>query len=183
VSPHFALPLQVLDVLLGFGDTDHNERLREGRTMHIRDEELAERLDEHTEGATLHAAVFARVPTGVGFLRMLTPLGNYFIARPAARQAAQKATERTELPLDAAVVLGISDDALHVWSADPMLNQVGDYLGHLPLARVAGMQATPGRTWQKLLITLEKGEEVELEARGAAHAVVAAYRGRIGQPN
>lgn len=80
------------------------------------------------------AATYARVPTSVGFTRILTPLGNYFIARPAARSAAHKITEATEVPLDAAVVLGLSADALHVWSADPMLDQVHDYLGHVPLS-------------------------------------------------
>ena len=78
-------------------------------------------------------AVDARVDTPVGFTRMLTPLGNYFIARPAARSAAKKVTAETDVPMDAAVVLGLSESALHVWSADPMLNQVHDHLGHVPL--------------------------------------------------
>jgi len=38
----------------------------------------------------LLSATFARVPTAVSFTRLLTPLGNYFIARPAARAAAGK---------------------------------------------------------------------------------------------
>jgi hypothetical protein len=143
--------------------------------MWVKDSELAERLAKQLDGATLHAAVFARVVTGAGPLRMLTPLGNYLIARPAARQSAQKITERTGLPLDAAVVLGISDDSLHVWSADPMLNQVHGYLGRLPRARVTAMQATPARRWQKLTVTLDGGETVDLQARGASHALVAAH--------
>jgi hypothetical protein len=101
---------------------------------------------------------------------MLTPLGNYLLARPAARSAAQKITERTGLPLDAVVVLGLSVDALHVWSADPMLNQVHGYLGRVPLSRITAMRATPGRRWQRLAITLDGGETVELQARGASHA-------------
>lgn len=64
-----------------------------------------------------------------GFTRMLTPLGNYLIARPAARAAAGKITEETGVPLDAAVVLGLSPDALQVWRADPMLDQVSAAAG------------------------------------------------------
>jgi hypothetical protein len=149
----------------------------------IKDSELAERLATQVDGARLHAAVFARVVTGVGPLRMLTPLGNYLIARPAARQAAQQTTDRTGLPLDAAVVLGISADALHVWSADPMLNQVHGYLGQLPASRITAMQATPGRRWQKLAITLDNGETLELQTRGAGHALVAAYQRNTEQPH
>jgi hypothetical protein len=122
------------------------------------------------------------VPTAVGFTRMLTPLGNYFIARPAARSAAHTITEQTGVPLDAAIVLGISADALHIWSADPMLDQVHDYLGHVPLQRITAMQAIPGRSWQKLSIDLDGGHDVQLESRGAGHALVAAYRETTGQP-
>jgi hypothetical protein len=106
---------------------------------------------------------------------MLTPLGNYFIARPAARAAAGKITEETDVPLDAAVVLGLSADALHVWSADPMLNQVNEYLGHVPLERITAIEATPGRSWQKLTITMQGGHQIELEGRGASHQVAAAF--------
>lgn len=148
--------------------------------MHIRDDELVTGLADQVEGAALTAATYARVPTSVGFTRMLSPLGNYFIARPAARSAAKAMTEQTDLPLDAAVVLGLSADALHVWSADPMLNQVHDYLGHVPLTRITAMEATPGRKWQKLSITLDGGHDVELEARGASHALVASYREQTG---
>jgi hypothetical protein len=52
---------------------------------------------------------------------MFTPLGNHLVARPAARSAARKITDATEIPLDAAMVLGITANALHVWKADPML--------------------------------------------------------------
>ncbi|MGI8751002.1 MAG: hypothetical protein ACR2MN_01550 [Acidimicrobiales bacterium] len=110
---------------------------------------------------------------------MLTPLGNYFIARPAARAAAGKVTEETGVPLDAAVVLGLSTAALHVWSADPMIDQVHDHLGIVPLERITAMDATPGRTWQELSITLEGDHVVKLEARGAIHELVAAFRDRV----
>jgi hypothetical protein len=106
---------------------------------------------------------------------MLTPLGNYFIARPAARAAAGKITEETDVPLDAAVVLGLSADALHVWSADPMLNQVHEYLGHVPLERITAIEAVPGRSWQKLTITVQGGHQIELEGRGASHQLAAAF--------
>lgn len=143
--------------------------------MHVKDAELIGGLTGHGEGQ-LVAAVYARVDTPVGFTRMLTPLGNYFIARPAARSAARKLTEETGVPLDAAVVLGLSSDALHIWGADPMLNQVHDYLGHVPVERITAMEAVPGRSWHKLSITLDAKDTIELEARGAGHALVAAYR-------
>ena len=112
--------------------------------MHLKDEELVTGLAGQEGGLDLLAATFARVTTAVSFTRMLTPLGNYFIARPAARAAAGKITKETDVPLDAAVVLGLSAGALHVWSADPMLNQVGEYLGHVPLERITAIEATPG---------------------------------------
>lgn len=143
--------------------------------VHLKDDELTTGLADQTEGAPLTAAAYARVPTAIGFTRMLSPLGNYFIARPAARSAAGKVTEETGIPLDAAVVLGLTADALHVWSADPMINQVHDHLGHVPLERISAMEAVPGRGWHQLTITLDSRHDVELEARGAIHALVAAF--------
>jgi hypothetical protein len=143
--------------------------------MHLKDDELVTGLSGQEGGLDLVSATFARVPTSVGFTRMLTPLGNYFIARPAARAAAGKITKETEVPLDAAVVLGLSADALHVWRADPALNQVHDYLGRVPLERVTAIEATPGRNWQKLTITLQDDHKVELEGRGASHQLAAAF--------
>jgi hypothetical protein len=143
--------------------------------MHLKDEELVTGLTGPEGSLDLLAATFARVPTAVGFTRMLTPLGNYFIARPAARAEGRKITEETDVPLDAAVALGLSATALHVWSADPMLNQVGEYLGHVPLDRITAIEATPGRTWQKLTITVQGGHQVELEGRGASHQLAAAF--------
>ncbi len=133
-------------------------------------------LADQVDGEMLQAAAYARVPTAVRFTHWLTPLGNYFIARPAARAAAAKKTEETGVPLDAAVVLGLSNVALHVWSADPMLDQVHDHLGHVPL--ITTMDSTPGRTWQDLSITVEGGHVIKLEARGAIHELVAAFRDR-----
>jgi hypothetical protein len=52
----------------------------------------------------------------VGWTRMLTPLGNYLIARPAARAKAQQVTEDTDVPMDAAMVPGVTAANLHVWS-------------------------------------------------------------------
>ena len=149
--------------------------------MHITDEELATSLSKQLDGEPLSQAVYARVDTPVGFTRMLTPLGTYFIARPAARSAAKKVTAETDVPLDAAVVLGLSDTALQVWSADPMLNQVHDHLGYVPLERITAMHVTPGRKWQKLTITLDGGQAIELEARGASHALAAAFEQRPRQ--
>jgi hypothetical protein len=84
-------------------------------------------------------------------------------------------TAETDVPLDAAVVLGLSDTALHVWNADPMPNQVHDHLGHVPLDRITAMEAIPGRKWRKLTITLDGGQSIEMEARGASHALAAAF--------
>jgi hypothetical protein len=147
--------------------------------MHLKDEELVTGLAGQEGGPDLLAATFARVTTAAGFTRMLTPLGNYFIARPAARAAAARITEKTDVPLDAAVVLGLSADALHVWSADPMLNQVNEYLGHVPLERITAIEATPGRNWQKLTINMQGGHQIELEGRGASHQLAAAF-GKLG---
>lgn len=72
---------------------------------------------------------------GVTFAHWLSPLGDYLVARPAARSATAKLTEQTGVPLDAAMVLGLSVRALHIWSADPMLNQVRAHLGHIPFDR------------------------------------------------
>jgi hypothetical protein len=147
--------------------------------VHLKDEELVTGLAGQEGGLDLLAATFARVTTAVSFTRMLTPLGNYFIARPAARAAAGKISKETDVPLDAAVALGLSADALHVWSADPMLNQVGEYLGHVPLEQITAIEATPGRSWQKLTIIMQGGHRIELEGRGASHQLAAAF-GQLG---
>src|ERR1700760_2424782 len=110
-----------------------------GTTMHLKDDELISGLSGRDGVPGLLAAVYARVTTAVSFTRMLTPLGNYFIARPAARAAARGITEETDVPLDAAVVLGLSADALHSWSADPMLDQVHEYLGQVPVDRITAI--------------------------------------------
>jgi hypothetical protein len=87
--------------------------------MHLKDDMLASALSSSL-GEELQAAAYARVTTALSLTRMLTPLGNYLIARPAARAAARKITEETEVPLDAAVVIGITKADLHMWRADPM---------------------------------------------------------------
>ena len=81
------------------------------------------------------------------------------------------------------MVLGLSADALHIWSADPMLDQVGEYLGLVPLERIMVMQATPSRSWQALTITLDGGQEINLEARDASHTLVAAYNQLTSAPS
>ena len=144
--------------------------------MHLKDDELASALSA-TAGEDLIAAAYARVDTALGFTRMLSPLGNYLIARPAARAAASKITRETSVPLDAAVVIGISATALHVWTADPMLNQVRDHLGSVPLASVKDITVTPGHSWHPVAITLAGGERIDLEGRGAIHAVASAFQG------
>lgn len=142
--------------------------------MHIQDSELTTTLSAQL-GEKLAAAAYARLHTALSAARMLTPLGNYLVARPAARSAARKITDATDVPLDAAMVLGITADALHVWKADPMLNQVHDHLGSVPLSRIAAIKVESGRTWNDVKITLDDGNEITLEARGAVHAIANAY--------
>ena len=38
------------------------------------------------------------------------------------------------------------------------------------------MKATAGRKWQLFSMTLSGGQQIELEARGAIHELVASYR-------
>ena len=147
--------------------------------MHLKDDELAPALSGQLSDNVL-AAAYARVNTAAGFARALSPLGNYLIARPAARSAAHKITERTDVPLDAAVVLGITATALHVWKADPMINKVDDHIGEVPLARITDIMVVPGRAWHPLTITLDGGERIELEGRGAVYAVAEAFKEHRG---
>jgi hypothetical protein len=37
------------------------------------------------------------------------------------------------------------------------------------------MTVTPGRSWQKLSIILDGGHQIDIEARGASHALAAAF--------
>ncbi|WP_031515633.1 hypothetical protein [Streptomyces sp. NRRL F-5123] len=143
--------------------------------MHAKDAELADVLTESLGDEKIVAAAYARVDTALGPARMLSPLGNYLIARPAARAAAKKMTEETDIPLDAAVVFGVSDSALHVWTADPMLNRVGDHLGEIALERIASITVEGGKSWQPVTITLADGKSVALEGRGPIHAVAAEF--------
>ncbi|MFI6349248.1 hypothetical protein [Streptomyces sp. NPDC050560] len=144
---------------------------------HLKDDELVPALSAQL-GQELLAAVYARIDTALGPARMLTPLGNYLVARPAARAAAHRITARTDVPLDAAMVLGLTADALHVWSADPMLNRVGDHVGEISLDRVTDITVIPGRSWQQVTVRLAEGEKVEVQGRGATHALAAAFRER-----
>ncbi len=146
--------------------------------MHVDDKDLVPTLSAQVDATLLEAAVYARVNTPLGPARWLGPLGNYLVARPVARVAAHRAEERTELPLDAAVVLGITADALHVWQADPMLSQVRDHLGSVPRAEIAGV-TTDGaaKSWWSVTITMRGGEAVELQARGDVSGFVAAAGG------
>ena len=142
--------------------------------MHIADTDLITEL-EVADGPLL-AAVYARVDTAVGFTRMFTPLGNYLIARPAARAKAQDMTEQTNVPLDAAMVLGVTAASMHVWSADPMLSQVHDHLGAVPRDAIASVSAGSGKSWQPLTLSLSSGQEIQVEARGPVHQFLAAMQ-------
>lgn len=143
--------------------------------MHVQDKDLVASLSQQAGGPQLRAAVYARVNTAVGFTRYLGPPGNYLIARPAARAAAHRESERTDMPLDAAVVLGLGSDALHVWKADPMLSQVHDHLGSVSLTRIAAMHAQTSKSWWPLTITFADEKPLELQARGDVSGFVAAF--------
>lgn len=143
--------------------------------MHAKDAELADALTGQLDDEKIVAAAYARVNTALSAARMLSPLGNYLIARPAARAAAKKMTEETDIPLDAAVAFGLSDSALHVWAADPMLNRVGEHLGRIPLERIASVKVESGKNWQPVTISMTDGKSVELEGRGPIHAVAAEF--------
>jgi hypothetical protein len=143
--------------------------------MHVPDKDLVSVLSQQDGAPELVAAVYARVTSPAGFAHWLGPLGNYLIARPAARAEAHRASERTGLPLDAAVVLGLAPDALHVWSADPMTSHVHDHLGSVQTARIAAISAETGKSWWPLTMTFAGGEPFELQARGDVSGFVAAF--------
>lgn len=143
--------------------------------MHIADKDLVDVLSQQADAPLLVAAVYARFTTPAGFTRRLGPLGNYLVARPAARAAAHRASEQTDVPLDAAVVLGLAPPALHVWSADPMTSNVHDHLGSVETARIAGISAEIGKSWWPLTITFGDGESLQLQARGDVSSFVAAF--------
>jgi hypothetical protein len=143
--------------------------------MHVKDKDLVTTLSQQAGAPPLTAAVYARIGTAMSFTRWLGPLGNYLIARPAARAAAHSDGERTDMPLDAAVVLGIGPHALHVWAADPMLSQVHDHLGSVDLARIAAIRTESTKSWWPLSITFVDDESVKLEARGDVRGFVDAF--------
>jgi hypothetical protein len=143
--------------------------------MHVADKDLVSVLSQPAGAPPLVAAVYARVSSPASFARRLGPLGNYLVARPAARVVAHRASERTAVPLDAAVVLGLAPAALHVWSADPMTSHVHDHLGSVETARIAGISAETGKSWWPLTITFPDGEPLELQARGDVSGFVAAF--------
>jgi hypothetical protein len=147
-----------------------------GVQLHIEDKDLVTTLSQQVEGAPLAAAVYARVETALSPARWLGPLGNYLIVRPAARAAAHREAERTDVPLDAAVVLGVAPQELHVWAADPMTSQVHDHLGIVPLERISEIRAEVGKSWWPLTIALADGESLELSARGDVPGFVAAVK-------
>ena len=148
--------------------------------MHVEDKDLVTTLSQDG-GPPLTAAVYARLSTPMSFSRWLGPLGNYFVARPAARAAARRDEERTDMPLDAAVVLGLEPEALHVWAADPMLSQVHDHLGTVEVARITAIRTEIAKSWWPLSITFTGGESLELEARGDVPGFVAAFE-KLRQP-
>ena len=144
--------------------------------MHVADKDLVSVLSQPAGAPPLVAAVYARVTSPAGFARRLGPLGNYLIARPAARTAAHRASERTDVPLDAAIVLGLAPGALHVWSADPMTSHVHDHLGSIDTGKITAIRAQTGKSWWPLTITFPDGEPLDLQARGDVSGFVAAFQ-------
>lgn len=53
--------------------------------MHAKDAELAAALTEQLSDEKIVAAAYARIDTALSPARMLSPLGNYLIARPPPR--------------------------------------------------------------------------------------------------
>ncbi len=150
--------------------------------MHVDDKDLTAVLSGQLQPGSLAAAVYARIETAASPARLLGVLGNYLVVRPAARAAAAHATERTDLPLDAAVVLGLGGGELHVWSADPMRSQVDDHLGSIALERIAEIAAETGKSWWPLTIDFADGESLRLSARGDVPGLVAAFHAARGDP-
>lgn len=150
--------------------------------MHVEDKDLVTTLSGQPDGPSLQAAVYARMDTPVGFTRWLTPLGNYLIARPAAKIAAHRDSDRTDVPLDGAVIFGLAPDALHVWGADPMLSTVKDHLGSVALTRITAMATETGKSWSPLRIDLDNGEQVVMEARGDVSGFVRTFEQLHGAP-
>ncbi len=150
--------------------------------MHVKDKDLVATLSQQADVPPLSAAVYARVGTAVSFTHWLGLPGNYLIARPAARAAARRDSERTDMPLDAAVVLGIGAQALHVWAADPMLSQVHDHLGSVELARIESIRTEVAQSWWPLSITFTGEQSLDLQARGAVSDFVAAFEAQRNMP-
>lgn len=143
--------------------------------MHIEDKDLVTTLSQQAGGLPLIAAVYARIATALSFTRWLGPLGNYLVARPAAHAAAHRDSNRTDMPLEAAVILGLEPQALHVWAADPMLSQVHDHLGSVEITRISAISAETAKSWWPLTITFADEESLQLEARGDVSGFVTAF--------
>lgn len=143
--------------------------------MHVEDKDLVTKLSEQADAPPLTAAVYARVETPLSPARWLGPLGNYLVARPAARAAAHRAEERTEMPLDAAVVMGIAGSELHVWAADPMLSLVHDHMGSVSLERIADITGETGKSWWPLTIAFTDDESLQVSARGDVRGFISAF--------
>ncbi len=143
--------------------------------MHVKDKDLVATLSQQPGGPALSAAIYARKGTAVSFTRWLGPLGNYLVARPAARAAAHSDADRTDMPMDAAVILGLAADSLHVWAADPMLSQVNEHLGSVELTRITAIRTEIGKSWSPLTILFAGDESLQLEARGDVSGFVAAF--------
>jgi len=141
----------------------------------ITDDVLTTTLSKSITGPPLQGAVFCRFRTAFTAANYLGPLGMYMISRPAAASKAAEVTKETGVPLDSAVVFGVSSEALFIWSADPMLSLVKSYLGSILRSKIATVTTTPGTSWQQICVELKDGGKIEVEARGGVHAFVSAF--------
>lgn len=126
ILSRWAFPWVRLVVLFGFVS------LSKGLTTCTSDDELVDTLSQGLAGGPLLRAVYTRVDTAASWTRILTPLGNYLIARPAARGQGSPGHRGNRCSLGRRLVFGVTANDLHIWSADVMLSQVHDYLGAVP---------------------------------------------------
>ncbi|MDI5964591.1 hypothetical protein POF50_016405 [Streptomyces sp. SL13] len=143
--------------------------------MHVSEDELTSTLSEQLADGPLTSAVYARINASEGIARMMAPLGNLLIARPAATAKAHKITEETHVPMAAGMVLGLTATALHIWSADAALGHVNDHLGSVPREQISSLEAGTGGGWEPLTIRLADGHKIDIQARGTVQDFVKSF--------
>jgi hypothetical protein len=143
--------------------------------VHVADDDLTTALSDQVEGGPLLAAVYARVHSELGVTRMLGPLVNHLITRRVAKVKAHGIAEKTDIPIEGDMVLGLTAGELHIWSADSMLGEVKDHIGTVPREKLAGLEAGGGRVWRPAAVSLSDGQKIEVQVRGGVDEFVAAF--------